>query len=154
MGTIRPAAFNQTGDASDGHVVALQSGDVPTIFVSVDLLQLPEVFVKAVRDEVAKKDDSINVDNIILTATHTHTAPVLRPGTPGIPVNRDTMTVDKTIAYLANKISDGIVGAWKNLEPGTIGTSAFVACASSGSKTRASTSLISSSSRLLPSSSD
>lgn len=37
-------------------------------------------------------------------------------------------------------------------QPG--GTGAFVACASSGSKTRASTSLISSSSRLLPSSSD
>ena len=102
------------------NVVALQSDDVPTIFVSVDLLQLPEVFVKAVKDEVAKKDDSINVDNIVLTATHTHTAPVLRPGTPGIPVNRDTMTVDETIAYLANKISDGIVGAWKNLEPGTM----------------------------------
>ncbi|NLF73379.1 MAG: hypothetical protein GX575_30445 [Candidatus Anammoximicrobium sp.] len=100
------------------NVVALQSGDARTTFVSLDLLQLPEVFVQAVRDAVAKKDAAINVQNIVLTATHTHTAPVLRPGTPGIPVNDQTMTVEETIAYLADKISDGIVAAWKNVAPG------------------------------------
>jgi hypothetical protein len=96
------------------NVVALKSGEVTTTFVSLDLLQLPEVFVKAIRDAVTKKDDSINVDTIVLTATHTHTAPVLHPGTPGIPVNDQTMTVEETIAYLAEKISGGIVAAWKN----------------------------------------
>lgn len=100
------------------NVVALRSGDAATTFVSLDLLQLPEVIVKAVRDAVAKKDGSIKVENIVLTATHTHTAPVLRPGTPGIPVNEQTMTVEETIAYLGDKISDGIVAAWKDLVPG------------------------------------
>lgn len=100
------------------NVVALRSGDATTTFVSLDLLQLPEVFVKAVRDAVAKKDGSIKVENIVLTATHTHTAPVLQPGTPGIPANEQTMTVEETIAYLADKISDGIVAAWKDLAPG------------------------------------
>jgi hypothetical protein len=100
------------------NVVALQSGSVSTTFVSLDLLQLPEVFVKAVRDAVARKSSSIKVENILLTATHTHTAPVLQPGTPGIPVNPETMTVEETIAFLADKISDGIVAAWKNLAPG------------------------------------
>jgi len=100
------------------NVVALQSGDVTTTLVSLDLLQLPEVFVKAVRDAVAKKDSSINLPNIVLTATHTHTAPVLQPGTPGIPVNEQTMTVEETIAFLADRISDGIVAAWKNVAPG------------------------------------
>ncbi len=100
------------------NVVALQSGTARTTFVSLDLLQLPEVFVQAIRDAVAQKDASINVQNIVLTATHTHTAPVLRPGTPGIPVNQQTMTVEETIAYLADKISDGIVAAWSSLAPG------------------------------------
>ena len=99
------------------NVVALESGDVQTTFVSADLLQFPEVFDKAIRDAVAKKDPSINVQTIVLTATHTHTAPVLRPETPGIPVNDQTMTVEETIAYLADKISDGIVAAWKNVAP-------------------------------------
>ncbi len=79
---------------------------------------MPDVFVQAVREAVTKKNSSINVENILLTATHTHTAPVLRPGTPGIPVNPQTMTVEETIAYLADKISDGIVAAWKDLTPG------------------------------------
>ena len=100
------------------NVVALQSGDARTTFVSLDLLQLPEVFVQAIRDAVGKKDASIDVETIVLTATHTHTAPVLRPGTPGIPVNDQTMTVDETLTYLANKISDGVVAAWKNVTPG------------------------------------
>ncbi|NLY02822.1 MAG: hypothetical protein GXY83_42760, partial [Rhodopirellula sp.] len=34
------------------NAIALRSGDVTTTFVSLDLLQLPEVFVKAVRDAV------------------------------------------------------------------------------------------------------
>jgi len=100
------------------NVVALQSGDARTTFVSLDLLQLPEVFVQAIRDAAAKKDASIDVQHMVLTATHTHTAPVLRPGTPGIPVNDQTMTVEETITYLADKISDGMVAAWKNIAPG------------------------------------
>jgi hypothetical protein len=100
------------------NVVALRSGDATTTFVSLDLLQLPEVFVQAVRDAVGKKDSSINVETMVLTATHTHTAPVLELGTPGIPVNPDTMTVEETIAYLADKISDGVVAAWKDVAPG------------------------------------
>jgi len=100
------------------NVVALQSGDARTTLVSLDLLQLPEVFVQAIRDAVAKKDASIDVQHMVLTATHTHTAPVLTPGTPGIPVNDQTMTVEETINYLADKISDGIVAAWADLAPG------------------------------------
>lgn len=100
------------------NVVALTSGDAKTTFVSLDLLQLPEVFVKAIRDAVAAKDASIDVQNVVLTATHTHTAPVLQPGTPGIPANDQTMSVDETLTYLADKISDGIVAAWKNVAPG------------------------------------
>lgn len=100
------------------NVVALQSAGARTTFVSLDLLQLPEVLVKAIRDAVAKKDASLDVDKIVLTATHTHTAPVLEPATPGIPVNDQTMTVEETIAYLADKISNGIVAAWKSIAPG------------------------------------
>jgi len=100
------------------NVVALESGDARTTFVSLDLLLVPEVFAEAIRDAVTKKNASIDVQHIVLTATHTHTAPVLRPGTPGIPVNDQTMTIEETIAYLADKISDGIVAAWKDVAPG------------------------------------
>jgi hypothetical protein len=100
------------------NVVALQSADVRTTLVSLDLLQCPEVFVQAIRDAVAEKDAAINVQTIVLTATHTHTAPVLAPGTPGIPVDDLTMSVEETNAFLADRISDGIVAAWKDVAPG------------------------------------
>lgn len=103
------------------NAVALRSGDVQTTFVSLDLLQLPEVFVQAIRDAVAKKDAQIDVQKIMLTATHTHTAPVLEPGTPGIPVNDQTLTVEQTLAFLADRISDAVVAAWKNIAPGKMG---------------------------------
>ncbi len=102
------------------NVVALRSGEATTTFVSLDLLQLPEDFVAAVRDAVARKDGSIDVQTIMLSATHTHTAPVLVRDTPGIPVSDETMSVAETITYLADKISDGIVAAWKQLAPGTM----------------------------------
>ncbi|MHB8902852.1 MAG: hypothetical protein ACYC6Y_29180 [Thermoguttaceae bacterium] len=100
------------------NVVALRSGQARTTLVSLDLLQLPEVFVQAVRDAVARKDASVDLESIVLTATHTHTAPVLQLGTPGIPVNPETMTVEETISFLADRISDGILAAWKDLAPG------------------------------------
>jgi hypothetical protein len=102
------------------NVIALQSGDARTTLVSLDLLQCPEVFVQAIRDAVTEKDPSIDVQTIVLTATHTHTAPVLVPGTPGIPINDQTMTVEETISFLADKISDAVVAAWKDVAPGTM----------------------------------
>ena len=106
------------GVAGSGVLVAGGSVFVG-VFVTVGVRVLVLVAVAvAVRDAVAKKDASINVHDIVLTATHTHTAPVLQPGTPGIPVNDQTMTVEETLRYLADKISDGIVAAWKNVAPG------------------------------------
>lgn len=102
------------------NVVALQSGDARTTFVSLDLLQLPEVCVQAIRDAVAKKDAAIDVQALVLTATHTHTAPALVPGTPGIPENDQTLSVAETIAFLADKISDGVVAAWRDVAPGKL----------------------------------
>ena len=54
----------------------------------------------------------------MITATHTHTAPVLPLDTPGIPEDDQTMSPLETQVYIADKISDGIVAAWKNVAPG------------------------------------
>lgn len=108
-----------TGHATPltANIIAMRSGDVTVTFVSMDLLQSTEAFDKAVRQAVAKKDPTINVRTIVLSATHTHTAPVLQPGTPGIPVNDQTLSVEATITFLADRISDGIIGAWKSVAP-------------------------------------
>lgn len=110
------------------NIVALQSGETKVTLVSLDLLQLPTPFIQAVREAVAKKDSNIPVDSIILNATHTHTSPILSkeqdplkspeenanaPDYPGMPSDGSILSVDDTVNFLADKISDGIVAAWK-----------------------------------------
>ncbi len=117
------------------NIAALQSGETKITLVSLDLLQLPTPFITAVREAVAKKDSNIPVDSIILNATHTHTSPVLSkqqdplksleenadaPDFPGMPGDGSIMGVDDTISFLADKISDGIVAAWKTPTEGKI----------------------------------
>ena len=100
------------------NIVALKSGDTQATLVSVDLLHYPDEFLQKVRDNVAKKDPSIDPAHIMITATHTHTAPVLPINTPGIPEDDKTMSPLETQIFIADRISDGIVAAWKNLAPG------------------------------------
>lgn len=106
------------------NVAAIESGDSRVTLVSLDLLQLPEAFIEAVCQAVTKKDASIPTNSIILAATHTHTSPVLTAGKgqtsadlPGFPTDGSLMTVEKTVEFLADRISDEIVKAWKNLVP-------------------------------------
>ena len=64
------------------NVIALESREGnqtydTAIMVSCDLIGIPEIFLKMVRDEVHKQIPELDVKNIFMTAIHTHTAPVL-----------------------------------------------------------------------------
>ena len=59
------------------NIVALKSGDAQVTLVSVDLLHYPDEFLQKVRENVTRKDPAIDASHIMITATHTHTAPVL-----------------------------------------------------------------------------
>ena len=64
------------------NVVALESreGDrslEQAIMVSCDLVGIPEILLKMVRDEVHQQMPEIDVTKIFLNAIHTHTGPVL-----------------------------------------------------------------------------
>ena len=50
------------------------------IMVSCDVVEIPEMLLKMVRDEVHKKIPEIDAKKIFMTAIHTHTAPVLENG--------------------------------------------------------------------------
>lgn len=113
------------------NIAALQVGEAKVTLVSLDLLQLSDELVQAVREAVGKKDAGIPQNSIVMAATHTHTAPTLTTGRgiepseskektplPGMAGNENLLTVEETISFLADRISDGIVAAWKNLKPG------------------------------------
>lgn len=113
------------------NIVALQAGETKVTLVSLDLLQLSDEFTQAVREAVKKKDAAIPSESIVMAATHTHTAPVLTTGRgmkfsqseeitphPGMAENENLFTVEETITFLADRVSDGIVTAWNDLQPG------------------------------------
>ncbi|MDO5580788.1 MAG: hypothetical protein Q4G69_06605 [Planctomycetia bacterium] len=98
-----------------------EKGSDSVIFVSADLLQISEGLLKEVQKEVAKKDPGINVQKIVLNGTHTHTAPTLgKTYSAALPKDPNLMGYTEIVDFLAVKIADLVVAAWKNRAPAKI----------------------------------
>lgn len=112
------------------HVVALESREggllkETAIFVSCDLLYIPNSLKNRVRAEVQRYAVGIDTDKIILNATHTHTGPVLEDVAEdysfSYPVPKTgVIQVGDYVSYLSGRLSEGIVKAWKSREQGSI----------------------------------
>jgi len=72
------------------NIVALQSRQDDqsldaAVMVSCDLCAIPDEVLALVREAVAKRVPDLDPKNIFLSATHTHTAPILHPGADPAP---------------------------------------------------------------------
>jgi hypothetical protein len=111
------------------NVIALESRDGSrtldeAIMVSCDLIGIPKVTLKIIRDEVHKQIPELDVNKIFLNAIHTHTAPVLENDLEftflyQIP-KEGVLQVDEYNAFLVKRVTEAIVKAWKNRRPGTV----------------------------------
>ena len=111
------------------NVVALESRDENNsldmaIMVSCDVVYIPAVYSKMVRDEVKKLLPEVDVKKIFLNATHTHTAPVLENGPNSTflyPIPKEgVLQVEEYQAYFVQQVSGAIVKAWKVRAPGSV----------------------------------
>jgi len=107
------------------HVVALESVEGEkqldtAVFVCVDLVTITADLLNAVREKVAGKDATVEVSKLVVNATHTHTAPTLKLGSPELPVSDTIMDYPETVDFTAERIADAVVEAWKNRKPGKI----------------------------------
>lgn len=110
-------------------VIALESreGDRSldmAIMVSCDVIEIPEMLLKLVRDEVNKQIPEIDVKKVFMTATHTHTAPVLENGSQysfryQIPKQGVTQVEEYDI-FFVERTTEAIVEAWKARSPGSV----------------------------------
>jgi len=89
------------------------------IMVSCDLIGIPMEVVRLVREEVQKRLPDVDAQKIFLNGTHTHTAPVLVPGSFVLPAQGVT-PVEEYRAFLVGRIADAIAEAWKNRGPGSV----------------------------------
>ena len=111
------------------NVVALESRDENNsldmaIMVSCDLVYIPAVYSKMVREEVQKQLPDLDVKKIFLNATHTHTAPVLENGSNSTflyPIPKEgVLQVEEYQAFFVQQVTEAIVKAWKIRAPGSV----------------------------------
>lgn len=107
------------------NVIALESREADTsleaaIMVSCDLCAIPDEVVRLVREDVGKRVPGLDAKKVFLTATHTHTGPVLDPdGWHAIPKEGVT-PVETYRAFLVQRIGEAIEKAWTGRQPGSV----------------------------------
>lgn len=107
-------------------VLEVKNGNVSdaAIMVSCDLLNISNDMLGRVRAEVSEKNKGIDVSKIFLSATHTHTAPVLENDSNfsfryQIP-EKGVLQVEEYISFFVKKVSDAIITAWESRIPGSV----------------------------------
>ena len=89
------------------------------IMVSCDLVAIREGVLEKVRDELTARNlDGLDSRKVFLSATHTHTAPVLREGVYRIP--EDVIQPTEYVEFLAEKVADIIEQAWASRQAGAV----------------------------------
>ena len=111
------------------NIIALESRDGSlsndiAIMVSCDVIGIPEMLLKMVRDKVNKQIPEIDPEKILMTAIHTHTAPVLENGLQysfryQIP-KKGVLQVEEYNIFFVQQVSEAIAKAWKNRQEGSV----------------------------------
>lgn len=91
-----------------------------TTFVACDLVAIPDDALAAIRAKVAAAMPGYPVERIVVSATHTHTAPVLLEGVYDIPA-AGVMQPAAYVDFFAERVAEGIRTAWEGRGPCTIG---------------------------------
>jgi len=104
------------------------------VIVSCDMVGIRRMITEKVRKLVQKKLPELDVNKIVIAATHTHTAPVQSDAEEAaalqpfdfmaywiyqMPKDRkDVMRPGEYVAFLAERLSDIVVKAWEGRKPG------------------------------------
>ncbi|MCA1695264.1 MAG: hypothetical protein LC749_11320 [Actinobacteria bacterium] len=90
------------------------------ILVSCDLVAIDSAVLDRVRRRVTERLPDFDVHKLLLNATHTHTAPVMKEGEYEIP--RDgVMQPAEYAEFLSARVAEAAVKAWESRKPGRAG---------------------------------
>jgi hypothetical protein len=91
------------------------------IMVSCDLVAIRKGIIEAVRERLKGKQlPGLDINKVILNATHTHTAPEMTEGKYVLP-GPDVMTPTAYVDFLADHVCTVISQAWEKRQPGAVG---------------------------------
>jgi hypothetical protein len=102
-------------DSRDG-----DSSVAQVLFVACDLVAIREGVLEEVRAALAPRLPGFDVKNLVMSATHTHTAPSLTEGHYLIEVE-GVMTPTEYRAFLVERVVEVAEAAWKSLQPARAG---------------------------------
>jgi hypothetical protein len=106
-------------------VLALESRDEvrtldQAILVSCDLVAIDPAVIHQVRIRLKDRLSDFDGRKLVISATHTHTAPVLEDGKYLIP-EEGVMQPSEYTKFLSHRIADLCVAAWGARKPGRVG---------------------------------
>ena len=90
-----------------------------TIAISCDLLLISDGIVDSVRQRIKERIPDFAPEKLFVSATHTHTAPVVRDGAYDIPP--DVLQPRPYLDFLADRLAEIAVKAWESRRPGSVG---------------------------------
>ncbi len=125
-------AATGTHDALRAKAIVLRDGDTQLVLVTCDLIAMPEGIVARAREAI-HRDTGIKAANVMISATHTHTAPVVLSGFSRYALESEMLRIAQEYAEaLPGLIARAVVEASRSLQPaklfaamGSEGTLAF-----------------------------
>jgi hypothetical protein len=82
------------------------------IFVACDLVAIRDGVIENVRQRLQQRLPTFPVTKLIMSATHTHTAPATEIGADELP-ERGVMKAEQYIEFLAERVTDAVAKAWE-----------------------------------------
>jgi hypothetical protein len=102
-------------ESRDGERVVDQA-----ILVSCDLVAIDAAVLDRVRQRVGDRIPGLDRQKVVLNATHTHTAPVMKEGEYEIPKD-GVMQPAEYAEFLTARVAEAVVKAWESRKPGRVG---------------------------------
>ena len=90
------------------------------IFVACDLVAIRDGVIEKVRERLKDRLPGFPVSKLIMSATHTHTAPATEIGADDLPA-RGVMRPEQYIEFLVERVADAVAQAWQGRAPGSVG---------------------------------
>lgn len=90
------------------------------ILVACDLVAIREGILEKVRARLAEKIDDFDAQKLVISATHTHTAPVMREGAYELP-DEGIIRPDEYVEFLVERVVQAAAQAWEVRAPGSAG---------------------------------